>query len=431
MGTDLGNSLDYISKCWVAATASLNSNYICGKGSAFDTMEIRTLADYMKRYDGTKLGNWNPELSDNNKLARTYVIRITLPYPVNENESPEADLIIDSKGQDIGLVTLDKQGKEANFKLDPKIEKNIKLMTQNVEKEMGPEYAKEFLPRNVEELAKKISKDQLIPKNQEEVNRRKDSALGNFEHGGIEEKQEDEEEIIDKLPEKDKDKIIDACEKSGMNIGDLKQSVTVREPKSITNLIEDEGISPTGGPVLILRFRNKEANTGSDEIVMVQGDRTEKRDRYNDTISKYMDDRAKSNTTIESLEDKETVIQYQDEKGETVRENLVGVPSDISDLKKEEFKQKFNEIMKKREANIESVKASDVENKEELLTNISSETYSRILDLMNEYGVQLPKTVAELEDDDFKGSEQIQEEQEKDDDNDGIGGYPLPWETYD
>lgn len=399
---DLGriSTLGYIEKCWTAATASLNSNYISGKGAAFDSMDICTLGDYMKNYDPLKLKNWSPELNDSNKLARTYVVRITLPYPVNENESPIADLIIDSKGQDIALITKDKEGKELNFKIDSKLEKNIRLMTQGVEKEMGPEYAKEFLPRNVEELAKKISKDKLIPKNQEEVDKRKNSALGNFENSEMDgQDKENEEELSEDI----KDRI---SKDTGRDISGIKRVVTVEDATSLNigNGIDDEiNCTESGEKVTIVEF--KSGNSLNSEIVLVQGEKIIDDRRFDTKITDRVSEI--DAREVQELEEKETSsITYTGTDGKQRTIELIENANANTGAK-----QICEQQLERNELEIQKVMAYESENKH--LLEILREQRIKIL---CDNGFAMDSTVNKIEDQNLEEQKKTDEHQQEEND---------------
>lgn len=192
------NELGMGMKALVASQVALNSNFgeMSRRNGAADTKNIMTLADYLKVEKNDKLKNYNPELKDDDRLMKTYVVPLTMP------NGERIDIVVNSKGHDIAQIYIN-EDPENRFHLDDSVKDKIRMMTEGAI-DKNANYEKEFVPKNLEELAEKISKDELIPKTQDEVKEREQKADAKaFEK----EKNKDEEENDNKEVKDEQDGI--------------------------------------------------------------------------------------------------------------------------------------------------------------------------------------------------------------------------------
>jgi len=426
------NGLSIFEKAWISANAYMNSNEIAKAGGIPQTEKIMTLSDYLRSHPIENL-HIDADTKEDDRLKKHYVIPITVTDPGSENENVEIYIVVDSKYHDLAVIDRREEGgfRIADSVIDKikgkintsKIVKDGLISREELEKELIP--SKEF---KLKDLTETIAKgEKLEPRDDRDILRRHKVRTGQevsekeeeYEEEQLEkeEEKEKEEQILKKIPAKDRDAVVKVCEKTGMKITNLLQSVKVLSAESVADKVDRENITKRDGPVTILRFKNSSAELGN-KIVMFQkeGERIENRDRYNEAMTKLMNEKSKGGVAISTLEDKETFIEYQDENGKLVKENLNGVPSDISQDKKEEFTEKFNDVMEIRHTNIENVKALDDSNKAELLMAIDEKTTNEVGRLVNDYGVELPKTMDELSNENY-GSE-YNEEQGQNKEND-------------
>lgn len=238
------NSLTFLDKCWIASEATMNASCIDRNGNshklmntAIDTNRITTLAEYMRSYDPTKIGNLDPSKQDNEKLMTTYVIPITL------QSGEKIDVIINQKGQDMACVFLDEEGKQNNFVVTPRMQKEILSNgMRNIEGIIDTELAREMLvPKTLEEFEKEVAEDTLVPKNAKETVEKikaKDPEADIREAGESDEKEGNQEQEKDEaeIPEDAKDAVAKFREQ--YKGGKLKQILVVDDPASINDKLD-------------------------------------------------------------------------------------------------------------------------------------------------------------------------------------------------
>ena len=184
----------------------------------------------------------------------------------------------------------------------------------------------------------------------------------------------------------------------------------VRNPKSLTNSIEGENLSETGGEVVVLQLKD---GIEKNKNVLVQDNRVDKTGRYDDELSRRMDSDSKFGATVENAEadkDQELVVTYLFEDGEMVKVNLDEEPinSRMSDLEKLTVQEKVETIKDMLEVNIQHASTS------EEVENAYENANSAMDYLEKETGVVLDPIQNKIEEEKNK-TEDIEEEQQKDD----------------
>lgn len=167
------SSMDRGMQAWVAAISSFNASAISENGNrvnvldcGIDTPNITTLGEYLQSYDPSRMDNLDiSRHMDNNKLMRTYVLPLTLP------NGQQLDLVVNANGQDMACVYKDENGKEASFSLTPRMEKEILKNGMNgIQGKVDPTQIKKALcPETLEDFAREIEKDTLVPKSAEQT----------------------------------------------------------------------------------------------------------------------------------------------------------------------------------------------------------------------------------------------------------------------
>lgn len=407
--------LSPIEQAFVAAITWDKSDNLRKTGGIMDTQNISTLSDYLSNH---RLEHpVSQDVIDSKQNKRIYVVPIDVTRP--DGSAFKMNLIIDSTGRDLAVMALTIDGKEApeSFKLAEKLNQKLKANKDVLSKAISPEEVNKILDvKSLDDLAEKNAKGEKIvadnPKEALEEVKKKNSDFKDkeleVEDGEIKEEKEESEEQI---PEEYKGKIDEACEKAGIKKSMLKNVMFVRNPKSLTNSIEGENLSETGGEVIVLQLKD---GIEKNKNVLVQDNRVDKTGRYDDELSRRMDSDSKFGATVENAEaDKgqELVVTYSFEDGEMVKVNLDEEPinSRMSDLEKLTVQEKVETIKDMLEVNIQH--ASTPEEVENAYENADS-----AMDyLEKETGVVLDPIQNKMQEEEKNKTEDIEEEQQKDD----------------
>lgn len=407
--------LSPIEQAFVAAITWDKSDNLRKTGGIMDTQNISTLSDYLSNH---RLEHpVSQDVIDSKQNKRIYVVPIDVTRP--DGSAFKMNLIIDSTGRDLAVMALTIDGKEApeSFKLAEKLNQKLKANKDVLSKAISPEEVNKILDvKSLDDLAEKNAKGEKIvadnPKEALEEVKKKNSDFKDkeleVEDGEIKEEKEESEEQI---PEEYKGKIDEACEKAGIKKSMLKNVMFVRNPKSLTNSIEGENLSETGGEVIVLQLKD---GIEKNKNVLVQDNRVDKTGRYDDELSRRMDSDSKFGATVENAEaDKgqELVVTYSFEDGEIVKVNLDEEPinSRMSDLEKLTVQEKVETIKDMLEVNIQH--ASTPEEVENAYENADS-----AMDyLEKETGVVLDPIQNKMQEEEKNKTEDIEEEQQKDD----------------
>lgn len=410
--------LSPIEQAFVAAITWDKSDNLRKTGGIMDTQNISTLSDYLSNH---RLEHpVSQDVIDSKQNKRTYVVPIDVTRP--DGSAFKMNLIIDSTGRDLAVMALTIDGKEApeSFKLAEKLNQKLKANKDVLSKAISPEEVNKILDvKSLDDLAEKNAKGEKIvadnPKEALEEVKKKNSDYQDkeleVEDGEIKEEKEESEESEEQIPEEYKGKIDEACEKAGIKRSMLKNVMFVRNPKSLTNSIEGENLSETGGEVIVLQLKD---GIEKNKNVLVQDNRVDKTGRYDDELSRRMDSDSKFGATVENAEadkDQELVVTYSFEDGEMVKVNLDEEPinSRMSDLEKLTVQEKVETIKDMLEVNIQH--ASTPEEVENAYENANS-----AMDYFEkETGVVLDPIQNKMQEEEKNKTEDIEEEQQKDD----------------
>lgn len=420
--------LSPVEQAFVAAITWDKSNTLSKTGGIMDTQNISTLSDYLSNH---RLEHpVSQDVIDSRQNKRTYVIPIDVTR--GDGSAFKMNIIVDSTGRDLAVMALTMDGKEApeSFKLADKLNQKLKDNKDVLSKAISPEVVSKMLDvKSLDDLAEKNAKGEKIvadnPKEALEEVKKKNSDYQDkeleVEDGEIKEEKEESEESEEQIPEEYKGKIDEACEKAGIKRSMLKNVMFVRNPKSLTNSIEGENLSETGGEVVVLQLKD---GIEKNKNVLVQDNRVDKTGRYDDELSRRMDSDSKFGATVENAEaDKgqELLLTYQLGNGEVVQINLDEEPinSRMSDLEKLTVQEKVEAIKDTWEVNIQHAANSDEMRNAYENANVSMETLER------ETGVILDPIQMELDKEQDDVTEEMEEEQEQEDEekDDGYGPY--------
>lgn len=414
------DNLNSIEKAFIAAITWDKSDTLSKTGGIMDTQNISTLSDYLANH---KLEHpVSQDVIDSKQNKRTYVVPIDVTRP--DGSAFKMNLIIDPTGRDLAVMALTTDGKEApeSFKLAEKLNQRLKANKEVLSKAISAEDVNKILDvKSLDDLAEKNAKGEKIvadnPKEALEEVKKKNSDYQDkeleVEDGEIKEEKEDPEESEEQIPEEYKGKIDEACEKAGIKRSMLKNVMFVRNPKSLTNSIEGENLSETGGEVVVLQLKD---GIEKNKNVLVQDSRVDKTGRYDDELSRRMDSDSKFGATVENAEaDKgqELVVTYSFEDGEIVNVNLDEEPinSRMSDLEKLTLQEKVKAIKDEWEVNIQH--ASTPEERRNAYENaIAAMEY-----LEKETGVVLDPIQNKIEEEKTEDMQEETKEEEKQQDN--------------
>lgn len=414
------DNLSFIEKVFVATIVLDKSDTLSKTGGIIDKQNISTLSDYLSNH---RLEHpVSQDVIDSRQNKRTYVIPIDVTR--GDGSAFKMNIIVDPTGRDLAVMALTIDGKEApeSFKLAEKLNQKLKANKEVLSKAISAEDVNKILDvKSLDDLAEKNAKGEKIvadnPKEALEEVKKKNSDFKDkeleVEDGEIKEEKEESEEQI---PEEYKGKIDEACEKAGIKKSMLKNVMFVRNPKSLTNSIEGENLSETGGEVIVLQLKD---GIEKNKNVLVQDSRVDKTGRYDDELSRRMDSDSKFGATVENAEadkDQELVVTYSFEDGEIVKVNLDEEPinSRMSDLEKLTVQEKVETIKDMLEVNIQH--ASTPEEVENAYENANS-----AMDyLEKETGVVLDPIQSKMQEEEKDKTEDKEEEQQEEKD-DGYG----------
>lgn len=391
---DVFNELGYGMKAFIAAEVAFNSNFgeMSIRNGAADTQNITTLADYLKKEKNDKLKNYNPELRDDNRLMTTYVVPLTMP------NGERIDIIVNKKGQDIAQIYVNEDDKN-RFHLDDSVVEKIRMMTDNAIKD--PKYAEEFLPKNIEELAEKISKNELIPKTQEDVKERKEQADSkalekNEEEIEADEKGEEEKSLEEVASELNvsPSAIEKFCEDQGISPNSIKGSNIIQNTEKLQRQLGTKLQAPDGAEVIALRVdgvngNQKLAVIGMDGATLDfneshAGERDEEK-----LLSEICPTGANGKIGNETDENLKDTLNLEDENGNKEYE---------ANIKHEGNVEYFNERYAKIKAVMEEAKNA-IENDSELapeekarkIADLEANEYVELEKLQGETGIIIPE----------------------------------------
>ena len=397
-------------KAFVAAITWDKSNNLKKYGGIIDTQNISTLSDYLSnnRLDHPV----SQDVIDSNYNKRTYVVPIDVTR--SDGSAFKMNLVVDKTGKDLALIALTIDGKEApeSFKLADRLTEKLNSNKEVLGKVINEgDINKALDVETLDELAEKNAKGEKIvadnPKEALEEVKEKNSDIE------VEDLSEEEQEEETEIPEEYKGKIDEACEKAGIKRSMLKNVMFVRNPKSITNSIEDESLKENGEEIIVLQLRG---GVEKNKNILVQGDRVDRTGRYDEELTRRMDSGSKFGATVEEAETEEDLfVEYELGDGEVVRINLDEEPinSRLSDLEKLSIQEQVEKIRDEWVINI-----NHATSKEEAAIAYENANISMAA-LEQETGVILDPIQEEIE----QEQTEVEISMEQEEQDDGYGDY--------
>lgn len=388
--------LNVVERAWETSKAYQNSNSVQRYNGALDMDRCETVYNMVQK----EFKNLDTKSSDN---LRKY---IKIPMQVGRRAEElggnvEVDLILDSKGHDIGIKYIDENG--PHFILSPKIKESNEKILEKFEKVVEEKDLEEFRPNSFEDVVELMAKGKNIGlTNEKEVLERleerkpgskndikdKQEELDKQDELDEEERDENESEKgMDEIPEEQKSEIAEICKKTGRKMSDLKQSLTITHPGTIIDDIDNDktNIDEFGGEVLALRFRNKEAAGGADEVVLIQDGQVLPEDKRNNAIMSNL---------------------MEQNKGNGIKVH------DFRDNREEDFKEDVQDILDFAEEKKQMLRSGNTPNLEEELKKVDEVAMNDIKDLaesMKPQSKEMENVVNYVED----KKEEVEEEEEK------------------
>ncbi len=406
--------LSPVEQAFVAAITWDKSNNLKKYGGIIDTQNISTLSDYLSnnRLDHPV----SQDVIDSNYNKRTYVVPIDVTR--SDGSAFKMNLVVDKTGKDLALIALTIDGKEApeSFKLADRLTEKLNSNKEVLGKVINEgDINKALDVETLDELAEKNAKGEKIvadnPKEALEEVKEKNSDI-EVEDLSEEEQEEEKGEETD-IPEEYKGKIDEACEKAGIKRSMLKNVMFVRNPKSITNSIEDESLKENGEEIIVLQLRG---GVEKNKNILVQGDRVDRTGRYDEELTRRMDSGSKFGATVEEAETEEDLfVEYELGDGEVVRINLDEEPinSRLSDLEKLSIQEQVEKIRDEWVINI-----NHATSKEEAAIAYENANISMAA-LEQETGVILDPIQEEIE----QEQTEVEISMEQEEQDDGYGDY--------
>ena len=450
------NQLNYLEQNVIAAKLVLqnislkdeNGEDINVRDCYINVSEIKGLGEYIQDKDDSAESRM-----DLSKLSDRYVVPIYLPN--GSKVEIEVQNMLQELKPEMAIYEnddVDLSDKVLIFdEILDSIPDEIKLATSPKDLENT------FIPKNLEELAEKISKDELIINDKKQaiemINRsqgeRDEAELAeekelNEENVIIEDEKNDSEEIkeddkdldeeaeeVDESKEKtdksddekiaeetseDVSRILSADEQLRNSGARLKQVVKINDSESFYNMVnsKDSGSSVPieEGEVKLYRFADGGLN---DRVVIVQGERVFSKHDYHNDLSEYM--HKVESQEVDRLKDDTKVQYYDDKTGQMSSFDLVRKPNDLSIKEKEELKKELEKI----DSQIAIIKGNSSKNDSpeivEKNRNMIRKLNVQRKDLCEKYGLTLPED-AEVEKniDEKEPDEKEPDEKEPEDD---------------
>ena len=243
-----------------------NSNTIARYDGILVPNTQQTLDHFAKKHN-IEFGKSTDTLEDDRLLKYT-VQKMNPTKRLEEfSDSTQVYIITDVSGFDIGTYDMS----TGEYRLSPAIiERNRYMIDKCGAQELKEEFENPNLSKVIEKLAKG---ETLVLANEEQIKKeRLKKAKESFKNSGQDFELEDEK-ALNTLPEGAKAQVLKLRDTVGTEI-EIKDILIVNSPTSISDELggENNGISPDGGPVIMIRASSKGADKLSDDMYVFQGD---------------------------------------------------------------------------------------------------------------------------------------------------------------
>ncbi len=374
--------LSYIEKCFVSTLVKERSNMLDrtnGIVGPDEVKEIQTLGWYLKKnnFDLAAKHRVDKDTLESDQMYRTYVIPVTIPGVGPDGQDMHINLIVDPKGHDIGFVNTNADFKEIDgeFHLAKELKEKqneiLKILSSPENARVLGENAGSAIEiKGIRDVAERIAKSEKIvpdsPKEAiEKINEKNhkdveyDEKSKTVGEGGKE--AEEAEKESESMPQAMKSKIDDACEKAGLPngrlTGQVKRAYVVQNPKSLTDALEGESLSPTGGEVIVLQISGPGGNMKN---ILVQGSKVDSTGKHDNELNRRFGDDVKNGITVRDAKpeaDQELILTYDIGDGQTQQLNFDQVPigDALSDLERLELSKQFEVMIKQYQERMQNV----------------------------------------------------------------------------
>lgn len=397
-------------KAFIAAEVAFNSNFgeMSRKNGAADTQNIMTLSDYMKKEKPDKLKNWNPELRDNNKLMTTYVVPMTMP------NGERLDIIVNAKGRDIAQIYVN-EDPQNRFHLDDSVKDKIRMMTKGAI-DQNKAYEREFVPKNLDELAEKISKDELIPKTEENVKERKQKA----DSKSAQMEQSEEEKTVEEVAKElglPPTAVEAFCKDNNIDQNRIKGSNIIQNTSKLQRQLGTKLDAQIGASVIALRVdgvdgKNKLAIVGLDGATLDFNETHSGERNEDELLADICPEGANGTIGQETDENIKDEIELEQDNGDRIQyEANVNKEGNI-----EYFQERFNRIkdmMKSSKEQVENDNSLNKADKARMLADLEADEYVQLEQLQRETGIQIPELSSKELDEAQKAENEAEKEEIK------------------
>lgn len=199
---------------------------------------------------------------------------------------------------------------------------------------------REFIPTTVERLNEMNEDGKLDLEDDKEIAQRAIEAQER-KNNGIEEelvKQEKDDEekegTKEELSEEEKSVVEKACETTGRNPRKIKRVLTIKDPKSATDTLDNDGLNEQGEPITVLEFKG---STGKEEYTLVQGNRVLDKREFDEDINKLVRPISKTQGEVQRVSDEETKVSIKTIDGKEEDVKVQRMPSDLNQSQKAEM----------------------------------------------------------------------------------------------
>lgn len=320
---------------WEASKAYMSSNTVKRYDAVIANESVDHLGSYLQKH-AMEFSGIDNDVKADEKLQKYNIMKITPTKRLGEVENlQEMYLITDEHGHDIGTYQITDHGPE--FKLSPKIrDGNEKILEQF--SGSGREILDDkYEVNSMKQLAEKLAKgEDLVLSSKEQA---QDDIEDEYAERGIAiddgpDQDPEEKEAIQGLPADMRSEVVQMCRDQGIKI---KEIMVVQDCKDVYREMGDEGntVSPTGGPVIMVRTGGNGAET-KDNVMLFQN--------------------GKQVPDIEKNRDRLLELMYQHKGSENLK--------DLNDNREDDIMGQLQDCVRTYEQEMESYMNADFESEE-------------------------------------------------------------------
>ncbi len=394
------SDLSLVEQAWSSALIKTNSTNFRKTGEIGDVEDVRSFSQYLKE-PGSFATRVDMDRRMDDKLKKYLVM--TVDDKEHRSDDGKVDLLTDNKGYDIAMIYI--RDENVVVEVSPEVLKNNKaflgqasISNDGTKIEVGDleELSRVMEPDSVEKIVEQIEKYDSVKirsrddarnriKGLPEKDKERADVGGDLNDGRETEAQEKSEEELEAEAQEaglagnsDLDAIIKICKENGLSPEDIKQTLTVVDPATIENDNDNRtNVDPNGGMVLMLRFKNKEAGAGPDNVYIIQN-------------GELLPSNAIDNNKMSE-------IMLQNEGNPQVHE--------LDDDRLDKILEEIAQIRLEYDKQVETIESSNAENKAEMLEAVEDKAKDKLKDCIGKYNPEVDKSaeVAEKESTQIEG----------------------------